>query len=77
MKNGDRPAAPAEAFLEGTVFRTGVYPGLTKREEFAKVAMGGLCSHSGTNGINNSPDTISRRAFEIADAMLAEQEKQQ
>jgi predicted nucleic acid-binding protein len=50
--------------------------GLTKREEFAKAAMQGLCANHGTYGVNNGPGDVAARAVQVADALLAELAKE-
>ena len=48
-----------------------LYQGITKREYFAAMAMQGMLSYIGSLHY----ESISERAFTIADAMLAESEK--
>lgn len=60
MKNADKPAK--------------WQPGLTKREEFIKAAMQGLCANPEYQGL---ADSIKIDAIAIADATLAEMERDQ
>lgn len=48
-----------------------LYPGITKREYFAAMAMQGMLSYIGSLHY----ESISERAYQIADAMIAESEK--
>lgn len=57
------PAFPRNYISDG-------HNGMTKREYFAAVALQGLCAHTGSYGIGNGPADLSKRAYEIADAML-------
>ena len=68
MKNADKPAYPV-SHLEAKW-----QPGLTKREEFIKAAMQGLCANPEYQGL---ADSIKIDAIAIADATLAEMERDQ
>ena len=52
-----------------------VGPNMELRDWFAGQALSGLSSHPGGLLTAPSPEEISKRAYEIADAMLAEKEK--
>ena len=67
MKNSDMPAMP---FVEPD-HPGSVYPGLTKREHFAAMAMQGLLASAGRNSCNSIMDVIAESAI-AADALLAE-----
>lgn len=69
--NGEKSAYPLCA-PAGTMIHS---EGLTKREEFVKAAMQGLCVNTGRNGYN-SAEAIAAYAVEIADAQLAELAKE-
>lgn len=71
IKNGDMPAMPIELSGFGQ-FAPEAYLGLTKREEFAKAAMQGMCAHSGDW---HEPAHMAIDAVAIADALLAELER--
>ena len=75
MDNGDRPASPIfnedGVRLEQTLY-DGLVIGLTKREEFAKAAMEGMCVHPVTD-----LRVIAIAAVEMADALLAALENKQ
>lgn len=66
MKNADRPAFPGAS-------RAGEWSGLTKREEFIKAAMQGLCANSEHKSTGSK--LLAETAISIADATLAEMER--
>lgn len=66
MSDRNQPAFPIASDIIGHC------GGLTKREEFAKAAMGALIAYSGTYGTGNGPSEIASRAVECADALLKE-----
>jgi hypothetical protein len=56
---------------------TGVYePCLTKREYFAAMAMQGLCTIADFSFEKNTNEDVGRRAVAIADAIIAELNKE-
>jgi hypothetical protein len=63
MKNADMPAMPIENTND-------FYPGLTKRELFAAMAMQGMMSNA--NCTFGDADRCASEATRIADALLAE-----
>lgn len=82
MKNADKPAYPTEvAFNDGepsesyqTSEHTGIFPGLTKREYFAAMAMQGLLSSftvkaSIGNWMSESSD-VAAFSLHLADELL-------
>ena len=76
MKNADRPAFNAEvSHLDGKIIEyqtgntTAMYPGLTKREYFAAMAMQGLCANS-VPGEHHMPKNLVSEALEYADELL-------
>ena len=77
IKNGDLPAMPLANGADGcpwTVNDLGnpaLVIGLTKREQFAAMAMQGLLSHNA----NWRPIAVAETAAAMADALLAELEK--
>lgn len=50
--------------------------GMTLRDWFAGQVANGMAAHSGTSGAYYGPGDIAARAYEVADAMLAEREKE-
>lgn len=85
IKNGDLPAMPVaterlyESRCNGGSWELGSL-GLTKREQFAMVAMQGLCADIGKVydfcPYGESLDSyLARQAVSVADALLAELEK--
>ena len=80
IKNGDLPAMPNDIDSQ-TLSCMGLMPtvaafykhsaGLTKREQFAAMAMQGLLSHNS----NWRPASVTEAAAGYADALLAELEK--
>jgi hypothetical protein len=81
IKNADLPAMPiSEEDTDRIDAGVTIYTGLSKREMFAMAAMQGLLSNStiraniGVDGKDNSK--IAGGAVAIADALLAELEKQ-
>jgi len=46
--------------------------GMTLRDWFAGQALAGMCAFHGTYGANNDPASNADRAYEQADAMLAD-----
>ena len=72
MNNGNAPAYPIHVECP----RTGPWTeyGLTKREEFAAMAMQGMCGDPGRRG---PIEAYARDAVKFADALLAELAKEQ
>lgn len=85
VKNGDLPAMPVDMtnprFVDYVNFATSkgerecvkALLGLTKREQFAMVAMQGLLVNMGRNGFDNV-SVIAAESVMAADALLAELE---
>lgn len=80
MKNGDMPAMPVfndcgqvSQVESGCLSGDGM--GLTKREYFAAMAMQGMLSHGFNNVITEAGEIA--KAVRLADALLAELEKNQ
>ena len=72
IKNGDLPAMPittGEAICQMTGTTKPEFSGLTKREQFAAMAMQGLLFKHDVN-INN----VARLAVDVADRLLAQLE---
>lgn len=67
-KNGELSIYPVDYNNDG-------FFGLTKREQFAAMAMQGLCA-SGVPGTHNQPKNLSVEAVQHADALLAELDKE-
>lgn len=44
---------------------------------FAAAAAQGMCAYHGSYGLNNGPGEIAARAYDIADALLAESKKRE
>lgn len=70
----------SNAAFPGPSFTSNGHPnghdmGMSQRDWFAGQAMAGLAAHSGSYGFGNGPSDLADRAYEIADAMLAEREK--
>lgn len=80
MKNADMPAMPipddseSGGSLPSAHIDENGANGLTKREEFAKAAMQGLCANS-IPGRHNIPENLAHEAVNYADALLAELER--
>lgn len=73
-KDVSTPAFPIQELnSDGTPSAFGLSPGLTKREYFAAMAMQGMLADSKFDGPAN---VIARLAFAMADAMIAEENKQ-
>lgn len=79
IKNGDLPAMPVmdestqEQYNGVLNIRHSVLSyGLTKREQFAMAAMQGFCQ---INLTFDSPQALAAQAVKMADALLAELEK--
>lgn len=72
MKNAEMPAMPVIAFYGesdgGCSPAPSQFKGLTKREEFAKAAMQGLCANP---EFFNREELVEDVAISIADALLA------
>ena len=80
MENKYRPAMPSTmAVRDGIVTTIDEYDsqsvGLTKREHFAAIAMQGILSNGSDHVHNRLPETIAKRAIEMADALLSELDK--
>lgn len=78
MSNANTPAFPVSArdrenYEAGQYVPRGIF-GLTKREYFAALAMQGLCADPTSEAIPQK--FIARSAVELADALIAELEKQ-
>lgn len=73
-KNDGGPAFPTsyEVRIRG-IIEVHYADGMTLRDYFAAKAMNGLCSYSEYSG---SKGSIAKYAYELADAMLAEREKE-
>ena len=52
-----------------------VSSGMSLRDYYAGQALAGMCAYHGRYGYTNGPGEIALRAYEIADAMLAERTK--
>ena len=79
MNNSDMPAMPltdAEQWWDPTKPELGNYyaNGLTKREHFAGLAMQGLITLTGSFGADE--EITARRCLKMADALLAELDKE-
>lgn len=83
MKNSDMPAMPAtiemsvQAWQQATgvganIDRVSHYPGLTKREHFAGMAMQGILSNSCDAAWEMTLRDIKVMSYEMADKMLEE-----
>lgn len=73
MKNADRPAFPLDGDQQSNWIQGyGSEYGMTKREEFIKAAMQGLCANPEYNG---SIGGMAREAIARADATLEEMER--
>ena len=68
--NGNQPAYPQHLVMEP--LHHDWHYGLTKREEFAKAAMQGMCGDSSRDG---SHQAFAEDAVKFADALLAELER--
>lgn len=77
--NNGGPAFPVsrEAALNPVTDMGGndVSSGMSLWDWIAGQALTGLCAHHGSYGIGNGPGEIAVRAYDIADAMLAERAK--
>lgn len=73
MTNPNDPAFPAEPKTQNYMGIT--YRGMTKREEFAKAAMQGLCANPDEHIGNASPELRAKWACNEADALIAELSK--
>lgn len=78
--NGNTPAMPVIEETKTEQYNGGTYTsaqaislGLTKREQFAMVAMQGLLVNMGRNGIDSIPD-VCAHAVHAADSLLSELE---
>ena len=75
-RNADLPAMPQnnnETICHQTGTPNPMHSGLTKREHFAAMAMQGLCSSENMRHVADE----ARLAVEMADALLAELERNQ
>lgn len=63
-------AKPQSAGIHGDAQR-----GISVRDWYAGQALAGMCAFHGTYGEGNGPGENAERAFEQADAMLAERER--
>lgn len=71
MNNGDKPAYPiSEEETNRVDALVNIYFGLTKREMFAAMAMQGMASYHGTQGMGNTCSSTAERAIELADELL-------
>lgn len=78
MANDGGPAFPATE--EGQTAFSGqpctiYHPGMSLRDYFAAKALQGMVAFSGSAGLGFGPGDIAGRAYQIADAMLAERGK--
>ena len=70
MNNGDKPASPVKPeVIQGN---DQVHLGLTKREQFAAMAMQGILANSGDEYVDVGFDLIASHSAEVADALLKE-----
>lgn len=74
IKDGGR-AFPStrESRVEGLLVKTH-FPGMTLRDYFAASALQGEIGYSGVEGV--VPELTASRCYEMADAMIAEREKE-
>ena len=82
MKSGNLPAAPCTAYApeglpEVTELggRTASFPGLTKREYFAGLAMQSILAADTEQSYTS--ESIAREATQVADALLSALEQEQ
>ena len=54
---------------DGCGIEQGTY-GMSLRDYFAAQALSGIMAFTGSYGFNNGPGEISKRSYELADAML-------
>lgn len=52
------------------------YPGLTKREYFASMAMQGICSNMDNPVLQSSPMNVAAESVQFADALIKQLNKQ-
>jgi hypothetical protein len=74
MENGKQPISATLTYNEVSGQPNGHLLGLTKREYFAGLAMQGIMANQNLTSTEN--DTIAKWSVEIADALLAELEKE-
>ena len=80
IKNGDSPAMPLMltsemvALIKSNPVQAGVASGISKREQFAAMAMQGLLSNS-FQGPHRDYKPLARESIAYADALLAELER--
>ena len=70
--NDGGPAFPVGVPIEFQVFNEG----MSFRDWSAVQIAAGMAAYSGTCGPGFGPGEIAKRAYEVADAMLAERERQ-
>lgn len=79
MKNtyGNEPVTPCYAFVEydESNSESGDFTGLTKREEFAKAAMMGLCANGDADFCTLHSERVAEIAVSLADALINELNK--
>ncbi|QDP65970.1 MAG: hypothetical protein GOVbin631_31 [Prokaryotic dsDNA virus sp.] len=63
----DRTIERIDALVDGGKIES---DGVSLRDYFAAKALNGMCSYCGSYGMNNDPQTMSNRSYEIADAMM-------
>lgn len=80
IKNGDLPAMPLnltpayiELIKDGTTEQASSLGGLTKREQFAAMAMQGLLANGA--GYDLTPERLAESSLAMTDALLAELER--
>lgn len=71
MKNGDQPISPYTPQRPWNDESANGFPGLTKREYFAAMAMQGLLA----NDYKGSASIFAGKSVQMADALLAELKK--
>jgi hypothetical protein len=74
MNKANEPAFPIQDAEWNGPGRHGEWPGLSKREYFAAMAMQGLAGNLDADS-NADPQFVARDAVSYADALLAELEK--
>ena len=70
IKDGDRPAFPFASDI------CGHHGGMTLRDYFAAKAMQAYLGSYPNGGLTCRPDVIAADAYDVADAMLTERNKQ-